>query len=138
MSSRRISTCLLAAAVLAAGNGLCAQTAPAEWHAPMLPPGANRPAADTDHPRWVQETIEPTNRAHIARMLEGHADVVVLDSGYYQGFRDGVVCLVQRGNTPVARLMVVATEENRCAALITNLPPDVIIVPGDEVRVSVL
>jgi len=137
MSFCRTSACLFAAAVLAASDVVRAQT-PTEWHAPMLAPGTNRPVADTDHPRWVLETLEPTNRARIERMVEGNADVVVLNSGYYQGFRNGVVCLVQHRDQ-VVRLIVVAAEENRSAALIMGkLPNDVVLVPGDEVRVSIL
>jgi hypothetical protein len=85
----------------------------------------------------VDESIEPSGHARIARMVEGKADVVMLDGGLYQGFRTGVVCTVQREGTPVAQLIIVASEEHRAAALVI-LPNSVIITPGDEVRVSTL
>jgi hypothetical protein len=83
----------------------------------------------------VDESLEPSDRAHIARIAY---DVVLLDGGLYQGFRAGVVCTVQRSGLPVAQLIIVASEEHRAAALITALPNTVIITPGDEVRVSTL
>ncbi len=137
MSLHRTLACLLTTAVLAGAGWVCAQTAPTEWHAPMLLPG-NRPTADNNRPRWVEEPLAPTSGAHITRMVEGRADVVVLNGGYYQGFRNGVICNVEHGGTPVARLIVVSAEENRSAALITDLPKNVILVPGDNVRLSAL
>lgn len=130
MSSLRTHTCLLAAAVLAGAGLVRAQ--------PLVAPEVARPAKDTTQPRWVSEPLSPANNSRIVRILEGKADVVALDSGYYQGFRNGVVCVVQRNGIPVARLLIVSAEENRSAALILEQPATVIIVPGDEVRLSTI
>ncbi len=137
MSTRRIFAGLLATALLAGAGAARAQTDTPEWHAPMLAPGSRQPV-DTLRPRWVDEPLIPSSRARIERVVKGTDNVVVLDGGYYQGFRNGVICVVQHGDTPVARLIVVATEDNRCAALILDQPQDVILIPGDQVRLSIL
>jgi len=135
MSFRLSSTFAIAAgALLAAGGFARVNAATTEWHAPALV-GNRTHVAVSDRPYWVDESLEPSNRAHIARIAY---DVVLLDGGLYQGFRTGVVCTVQRSGLPVAQLIVVASEEHRAAALITALPNTVIITPGDEVHVSTL
>jgi len=138
--SRRHSSAFCAAAIflLVAGGAVRAEGATTEWHAPLLANGSEKPATNPNRPYWVDESIEPSGHARIARMLEGKADVVLLDGGLYQGFRTGVVCTVQREGTPVAQLIIVASEEHRAAALITDQPNSVIIKPGDEVSVSTL
>jgi hypothetical protein len=137
MSALRPSLLLTAAAalVLAAGGWLHAQPTPT-LRPPLLPADAYRPARNSTRPSWVDETLAPSNLAHITRITEGKADVVLLDGGLYQGFRNGVDCVILRQGVPVAQLVVVATEQTRSAALITNQLQSVIPLPGDEVRVS--
>jgi len=139
MSSLRSSIfCTAAGVLLAAGGWLRAEGATTtEWHAPLLANSASH-ATNQDRPYWVDESLEPSGRAHIARIVDGKANVVLLDGGLYQGFRTGVVCTVQREGAPVTQLIIVASEEHRAAALITAQPNTVIITPGDEVRVSTL
>ncbi|HVU38247.1 MAG TPA: hypothetical protein VHC95_07930 [Opitutales bacterium] len=139
MHALRQLACLSVAALGAATGLAHAQSAAtAEWRPPLAAPEFNRATKDSLLPRWVLEPLSPANDARIATILEGHADVVVLNSGYYQGFRNGAVCQVQRDNGPVAKLIVVAAQETRSAALILNQPATVILVPGDEVRLSTL
>ncbi len=135
--SRHCSSVFYATAglLLAAVGWLRAEGATADWHPPLLASNSVKSAANPNRPYWVDESIEPSGRAHIARMVFG---VVLLDGGLYQGFRTGVVCTVQREGAPVAQLIIVASEEHRAAALITAQPNTVIITPGDEVRVSTL
>lgn len=138
MSFRHTSIlCAATSILLAAGGLLSANGATVEWHPPLLANTASR-IANPNRPYWVDESIEPSGHARISRMVEGKAEVVMLDGGLYQGFRTGVVCTVQRSGLPVAQLIIVASEEHRAAALITALPNTVIITPGDEVRVSTL
>jgi hypothetical protein len=138
MSFRHTSIfCAATGILLAAGGWLSAAGATTPWHSPLLAGTANR-TTNPNRPYWVDESIEPSGHARIARMVEGKADVVMLDGGLYQGFRTGVVCTVQREGAPVAQLIIVASEEHRAAALITARPNTVIITPGDEVRVSTL
>jgi hypothetical protein len=129
--------CAAAGLLLAAAGWARAEYAPMEWHAPLLAGNASR-ATNPNRPYWVDESLEPSGRASITRIVEGKADVVLLDGGLYQGFRNGVVCNVQRKGLPVAQMIVVASEEHRAAALITAQPNTVIITPGDEVRISTL
>jgi hypothetical protein len=136
-SLRSSILCTAAGILLAASGWLRAEDATTEWHTPLLANAGSR-TTNIDRPYWVDESLEPSGHARIARMVEGKADVVMLDGGLYQGFRTGVVCTVQREGAPVAQLIVVASEQHRAAALITALPNTVIITPGDEVRVSTL
>lgn len=135
MRSFRPSLLLSAAALALAAAGWARAQSPGV-HPPLLPADAYRPAHSTTHPDWVDDTLEPSNLAHISRIVEGKADVVLLDGGLYQGFRNGVACVIQRKGETVASLVVVATQETRSAALITNQLASIIPLPGDEVRVS--
>jgi hypothetical protein len=135
MSALRPSLLLTAAALALAAGGWAHGQSTATLHPPLLPADAFRPAHNPNHPDWVDETLEPSNRAHISRVIEGKADVVLLDGGLYQGFRNGVDCVIMRKGAPVAQLVVVASQDTRSAALISN-PGNIIILPGDEVRVS--
>jgi len=144
MSFCRSSAIFAAAALLLAAGGLArAQTSAGEIHPPLLPADAYRPSHNPLHPAWVDEALQPTNRAHISRIVEGKADVVLLDGGLYQGFHTGVAGVITRKNAQgqdeaVVWLVVVACEENRCAALIRHKLENVIPIPGNEVRVSTL
>jgi len=140
MSFRLSSTLGIATGVLLAAGGFArANAATTEWHAPLLAGNATH-VTNQDRPYWVDESIEPSNKAHIVRMAVGKADVVLLDGGLYQGFRNGVVCNLYRGGKSIdsVKLIVVASEEHRAAALIAALPTTVIITPGDEIRISTL
>jgi hypothetical protein len=137
-SLRSSILCTAAGILLAASGWLRAEGATTTaWHSPMLANGTSH-ATNPDRPYWVDESLEPSGRARIARIVDGKAYVVLLDGGLYQGFRTGVVCTVQREGAPVAQLIIVASEEHRAAALITAQPNTVIITPGDDVRVSTL
>ncbi len=135
MPTLRPSVLFTAAALVLAAGGWAQAQSVAPVRPPLLPADAYRPTHNPNHPDWVDESLEPSGRAHIAHITEGQADVVLLDGGLYQGFRNGVDCVIQRKGATVAQLVVVATEDTRCAALITNRE-NIIVVPGDEVRLS--
>jgi hypothetical protein len=141
MSLSRSSVLWTAASLLLAAGGTMRAQATAPVRPPLLAPDAYRPSHNPNHPAWVDEALEPANRAHITRIVEGKADVVLLDGGLYQGFRTGVNCVVTRKNAQgqdeaIVWLVVVASEENRCAALIHHQLENVTPMPGNEVRVS--
>jgi len=136
--SRSFVVLTAAALVLAAGGTMRAQST-AVVVPPLLPADAYRPTHNPNHPAWVDEALEPSNHAHISRIVEGQADVVLLDGGLYQGFRTGVIGVITHKGTQgqdeaVVWMVVVATEENRCAALVTKKL--VTPMPDQEVRVS--
>ncbi len=139
MSLARSSVLFTTAALLLATGGTLHAQATVTVRPPLLAPDAYRPSHNPNRPAWVDEALEPTSRAHISRIVEGKADVVLLDGGIYQGFRTGVNCVITRKNAQgqdeaVVWMVVVATEENRCAALVTQKLTTPI--PGNEVRVS--
>jgi hypothetical protein len=139
MSHFRPTALFAAAALVLAADGLAYAQSAAPVRPPLLSPDAYHPAHSATHPDWVDAPLVPTGHAHISGITEGHADVVMLDGGLYQGFRNGVLCVIMRKDAPVAQLVVVAAEKDRSAALITNQnglsSP---LIPGDEVRVSTM
>ncbi|HTB64007.1 MAG TPA: hypothetical protein VK737_10515 [Opitutales bacterium] len=139
MSHFRPTALFAAAALVLAVDGLAHAQSTAAVRPPLLSQDTYHPAHSTTRPDWVDAPLVPTGHAHISRIAEGQADVVVLDGGLYQGFRNGVLCVIMRKDAAVAQLVVVATEEDRSAALITNQnglsSP---LMPGDEVRVSTM
>jgi hypothetical protein len=96
---------------------------------------AAAPVASADHPAWVDESPGLT-RAHVARVVPGVADVVVLDHGLAQGLRVGTPCLIVRGDQLVGEMMIVASEDQQSAALITTQAKGIAIQPGDDVRLK--
>ncbi len=139
MSLRSTTAFAFAAALLAVAGVARAQAPAADWHAPLQLPDKAAPVMDLTMPRWAVEPLIPSNRSRIAAVFPGHHDVVALDGGFYQGFRIGLHCAVQRGVDKVASLIVVAASENRSAALILNYADQaIILVPGDDVRPDVL
>ncbi len=127
--SRIVLATLCAAAALAAGTGLRAQNGTAS-PAPAVAPAS--------HPTWADDTLEPDGHARIARVVPGSPDVVVLDHGLYAGLRIGAPCLVERNGNTVAAIVVVASQSGHAAALITDEVKDVVLQPGDTVRLKTL
>jgi hypothetical protein len=126
MISRRPSSSWIFAAALAVAGG---------WAFAQTPAAPARPS-------WADEPLEASNRATVARVVPGSADIVVLDGGLYQGIRTGVLCVVERADATdappaiVARLVVVASQPEHSAALITALGANVTLRPGDQVRLE--
>jgi hypothetical protein len=77
-------------------------------------------------PAWANEPIVVTSRTTVSRVIPGKpADIIILHDGLSQGFRNGLLCVIERntstGTMPVAEVTVVATQPDQCAALITFL-----------------
>ncbi len=64
------------------------------------------------------------------------ADIILLSSGSAAGFRQGMVCLVSRGTSPIAELVLVDLRAHSAAGLITALAAREQIRPGDTVAVK--
>jgi hypothetical protein len=139
----------LAAGSLAAAAALPAQT-PA-WQRALNPPVripflSPEKLEESKRPAWAGqtldasghiqvETLEPSNHARVVRVVPGKTDVVVLDGGLYAGLQVGMALQVERFGTPVAKLVVVASEIQRSAALI--LADESVSAPlaGDDVSI---
>lgn len=67
--------------------------------------------------------------AHVNAALS----LVVINLGSRQGLREGAPMIVQRSDTPIARLKVVAVYELASAALIEDKRENAQLIPGDRV-----
>jgi hypothetical protein len=72
--------------------------------------------------------------ARVAQLLTlSHADLVLVDAGFEAGFRQGMVCTVTRDSQRVGELLLTELRPNAATALIFDLAPGQIILPGDSV-----
>ncbi|MFP4352169.1 MAG: hypothetical protein ACLFRP_05075 [Puniceicoccaceae bacterium] len=83
------------------------------------------------------DSLEPSNRAGIARVVEGaEADLVVLSAGWLEGFRTGMACVVSDGSSRTGEILLVDVRLNHAVGLIVNRSADAGIDPGDIVTVK--
>jgi hypothetical protein len=83
------------------------------------------------------DSLEPSNRAEIARVVEGtEADLVVLSAGWLEGFRTGMACVVSDGSARTGEILLVEVRLNHAVGLIVNRPEDAGIDPGNLVTVK--
>lgn len=95
--------------------------------------------AASARPDFVGQALEPAGRATVQSVVEGNAgDLVLLDGGLAQGFRAGMVAVVERQSTPVARLLIAEATRDRAVGLILGLSSQQTIQTGDRVLRSVL
>jgi hypothetical protein len=64
------------------------------------------------------------------------ADLVLLDSGFHAGLREGMVCTVSRGGESIGELLLVDLRPRAASALILDLAPGFSIQSGDLVAVK--
>lgn len=120
----------LAATLVVGAGGLSVVSA-----ADSIQPAQGR--AEQTGPLWAQRPLVSSSRALVARVVAtATADVVLLEGGHNEGFRDGMACEIFRGNELIAELMIVHCETERSAALITALRADTGIHPGDVANIK--
>jgi len=74
---------------------------------------------------------------HVASIADaGAADLVVLDGGHADGWRQGMTATVERDGVVIAQLRVAELRRDRAVALITGLEAGASIQPGDRVVVN--
>ena len=90
-----------------------------------------------DGPAFVSESIYNSNKASVS-IVDSNlaADLVILDGGLEQGFRLGMVCLVERGTQSIGELVIIESGSACSAALILDLTENLTIQPGDSVRIK--
>ena len=89
-------------------------------------------------PAWA-EASTASGAAEIVAIASGAAqDLVVLDGGYAQGFRRGMVVLALADGAVKGRLLVAEARVDRAVALILELAPGQILEIGDPVRRSLI
>ncbi|MGE9289480.1 MAG: hypothetical protein ACQKBT_00735 [Puniceicoccales bacterium] len=104
---------------------------------PLLVAGlAAAPAAKPSRPGFV-DSLEPSNQAQVARVVVGsEADLVVLSTGWLEGFRTGMACIVTDGNVRTGEILLVDVRLNHAVGLILNRPEDAGIQPGNLVTIK--
>lgn len=90
-------------------------------------------------PSFVKETIYSPNAAAVAKVVPSLAtDIVVIDGGYEQGLRRGMVCTVSRGFRSIGEVIIIESRSDRSAGLILELVEDATIEAGDIARVKTI
>ncbi len=135
ISTRHFALSATAAILFAAAAGVSAQSPAAG--AGLGNAAASLPAAPSalslSRPAWLDDDLNPHQIARVASVQPGAADVVVLDSGLYEGLRIGTPCLVSHNGTPVGEMVVVASDKAHAAALIVSQAKGAVITAGDDV-----
>lgn len=90
-------------------------------------------------PLFVSYPLHPTGRTVVFGVAEATGtDVVLLDNGFDQGFRTGMLCDVRNDGEPVGEIILVEVRADRAAGLITRLEPGRVIRFGDAVRIKTI
>ncbi len=89
------------------------------------------------NPLFARQTLHPSGRSTVFGVAAArNTDVVLLNSGFDQGFRVGMLCEVLRQGIPVGEIALVEVKDSRSAALIINLENNQQIQFGDVVRIK--
>jgi len=76
---------------------------------------------------------------HVSSIVRaGAADLIVLDGGQAEGWRQGMTATIERDGATIAQVRVAELRRDRSVALITFLEPTSTILPGDRVVVNAI
>ncbi|MDR2845239.1 MAG: hypothetical protein LBV28_03995 [Puniceicoccales bacterium] len=76
-------------------------------------------------------------QARVLQVVNGeHADIVLLEGGYRQNIRPGVVLSIEQAGEPIALLVNAESTEDNAAALILNMAPKALIQAGDTAKIK--
>ncbi len=90
-----------------------------------------------ERPAFLQRDLSEVRPARVHEIQSTEvADLVMIASGYREGYRPGMVCRVTRAGDPVAEILLVEVRERVSAAIIVGILSENIIEPGDAVRVK--
>lgn len=64
------------------------------------------------------------------------ADLVLLDSGFHAGLREGMICTVSRGGETIGELLLVDLRPRAASALILDIAQGASLQSGDHVAVK--
>ena len=85
---------------------------------------------------WGHAAV-PTGSVIALEQAEG-VDLVLIEAGLGQGFRQGMSCVVSREGRHVADLLLVESRESVCSALIVGMKPGQLVMRRDLVVVKTL
>ena len=101
-----------------------------------------QPSAFENHkkegvPLFVQSSLYPSGEGLVFGLAEAsNQDIVLLDNGLDQGFRNGMICQVFRGEHLLGEIILVEVREDRSAGLITSLSGESPIRFNDLVKIK--
>lgn len=88
-------------------------------------------------PAFIAEGLYTPNAAPVAEVLAGEdTDLVVIEGGLLQGLRRGMICRIERGDRTVGEVLIIASREQRAAALILQIARETTIQSGDIARIK--
>ena len=88
-------------------------------------------------PLFVSYPLFPTGRTMVFGVAAATGtDVVLLDNGFDQGFRTGMLCEITHAGDKVGEIILVEVRADRAAGLITELKDNRVIRFGDAVRIK--
>ena len=88
-------------------------------------------------PLFVQSSLYPSGEGLVFGLAEASdQDIVLLDNGLDQGFRNGMICQVFRGEHLLGEIILVEVREDRSAGLITSLSGESPIRFNDLVKIK--
>jgi len=97
---------------------------------------AAQASGEPTRPGFV-DSVEPSNLAQVTRVVAGSdADLVVLSSGWLEGFRTGMGCIAYEGNQRTGEILLVDVRLNHAIGVILNRPEDPGIAPGHLVTIK--
>ena len=88
-------------------------------------------------PSFIDEGLHASYRAEVASVInESETAIVLLDNGLDAGFDVGMTASVYRGTESIARVVLIAVQAHRSAALILERDSVRAIEAGDWVRLN--
>ena len=92
-----------------------------------------------EEPAFMRTPLSPEYRSAVARVYEGaDVDLVVFQDGIRSGFANGMLCQAWDGSLLIADMILIAVEQDRSVALITQLYSSQTIQSGNTVRVKTI
>jgi len=78
-------------------------------------------------------------RADVVAIQNGRtADLIVLDSGFKSGLRQGMICGVSRGSLSLGTVLLVELRPTASAALILSLNSGQMLAAGDQIVIKII
>ena len=88
-------------------------------------------------PAFIAEGLYTPSAAPVAEVLAGEdSDLVVIEGGLLQGLRRGMICRIDRGDRTVGEVIIIASREQRAAALILQIARETTIPSADIARIK--
>jgi hypothetical protein len=80
---------------------------------------------------------EAVPQGHVEKVITASStDLVLLDAGYKQNIRPGMVCLVEQEGKAIASLSIAESTLDHAVGLILTLAPGAVIKAGDTAKIK--